>query len=225
MRQSIKATLATTALLGSVGALAGWSSMASSSTTGSDSRVSSSTHVSEASMRKKSYAVDPTHSRVFFKIRHRGVSNFYGRYNDVQGTIEFDKLHIERSKMDIKVRTKSIDTGNRTRDGHIRGADFFNTRQYPEATFVSTSIEEKSDGIYALKGDFTLHGKTVPIEAELIDVSAKNVNGMDLMGFEAHFSIKRSEFEITKHLDVKDPEGGSLGDRVDLIVTVEAVAQ
>jgi len=180
---------------------------------------------SESALRSKTYEVDPTHSGVFFKIRHRGVTNFYGRYNEIAGTIELDKLHMDRSSMNITVQTKSVDTGNRTRDGHIRGADFFNTRQYPEANFVSTSIEEKSDGVYTLSGDFTMHGKTVPITAELFDVATMNANGMDLMGFEARFSIKRSEFDITKHLDVKDPEGGSLGDTVELIVTVEGVAK
>ncbi|MDF1809396.1 MAG: YceI family protein [Phycisphaerales bacterium] len=225
MKQVIKATLVTGALLASAGSLAGWNSISNSSEQGVESTAATSVEVAESELRSKTYDLDPTHSGVLFKIRHRGVSNFYGRYNDIQGTIEFDKLRVERTSMTITVQTGSVDTANRTRDGHIKGADFFNTRQYPEATFVSTSVEEKSDGVYTLNGDFTMHGKTVPIVASLHHVDAKSANGSDIMGFEANFSIKRSDFEITKHLDSNDPEGGSLGDIVELTVFVEAVAK
>ncbi len=171
------------------------------------------------------YEIDPTHTNVIFKIRHNSVANFYGRFNTTQGTINFDQDNFERSSMEITVQMSSIDTHNRTRDGHLKGADFFNVRQYHQAKFVSSGIEEVGDGVYRVRGDFTLQGKTVPIEAELTDVSAKNFNNFDMLGVEARFSIKRSDFGITKYLNADDPENGPLGDQVDIIVGIEAVGQ
>lgn len=218
MKNTLKATITVGAMALTAGTLAGWTS--------SNAKPEASTAVvSESSMRTTTYTVDPTHASVVFKIRHRGVANFYGRFNDVQGAVEFDKVRPERSSMSFTVLTKSVDTSNRTRDGHLRGADFFNSRQFPEATFTSTSIEESGDGVYTLKGDFTLQGKTIELEAEMSDVSSRKVDGSDLMGFEVRFSLKRSEFGITKHLDSSDPENGPLGDLVELTFAFEAVAQ
>ena len=222
MKNLYKATLVSAALIASAGALAGWNSV-NETTEHSAQATETSTEVSSETQRSKTYDVDSTHAGVVFKIRHRGVSSFYGQFSTIQGTIEFDKLHVARSSMSLVVPIKSIYTGDRTRDGHLKGADFFNMRQYPEATFVSTGIEETSDGVYAVTGDLTLQGKTVEVVAQVTDLESKNVNGMNLMGFEATFFIKRSDFGITKHLDPSDPEGGSLGDIVELMVSLEAV--
>lgn len=215
MKNIYKASLVSAALIVSAGALAGWSS----------TQMGTSNDLVESTNRTKTYTVDGTHSGVNFKIRHRGVANFYGQFSTMQGTIELDKLHMEQSSMDLVVPIKSVYTGDRSRDGHIKGADFLNMRQYPEATFKSTGIKELSEGVYAVTGDFTLQGKTVSIVARLADVESKLVNGMQLMGFEANFSINRSDFGITKYLDADEPEDSSLGDRIELVVFVEAVAE
>ena len=33
------------------------------------------------------YAIDPEHSVVVFRTKHLGVSNFYGRFNEVAGRL------------------------------------------------------------------------------------------------------------------------------------------
>lgn len=228
MKHAFKSSIVAVALIAAAGTLAGWNSVNETSIeTNIETGIAAveSEAVNEASVRAKTYEVDPTHSGVVFKVRHRGVSSFYGQFSTIRGAIEFDKLHVERSSMELLVPIKSIATGDRTRDGHIKGADFMNMRQYPEATFVSTGIEELTDGVYSVTGDFTLSGTTAEVVARLSDVQSAVVNGSKLMGFEASFSINRSDFGITKHLDPKDPEGGSLGDKIELTVFVEAVGQ
>lgn len=216
MKHAFKSSIVAVALIAAAGTLAGWNSV---------NETGIAVIENESLAIAKTYDVDPTHSGVVFKVRHRGVSSFYGQFSAIQGTIEFDKLHVERSSMELVVPIKSILTGDRTRDGHIKGADFLNMRQYPEATYVSSEIKELSDGVYTVTGDFTLGGKTVSIVARLSDVESALVNGSKLMGFEASFSIKRSDFGITKYVDPKDPEDGSLGDKIELTVFVEAVGR
>ncbi len=36
------------------------------------------------------YKVDPVHSSVVFSIKHIGVTDFYGRFNEVSGTVTLD---------------------------------------------------------------------------------------------------------------------------------------
>jgi len=214
-----RAPLAAAALLTTGAALAGFT-MHSGSTASTASALSESTQTNAA----KEYAVDIVHSNIIFKIRHSGISNFYGRFKDFQGDIRFDPRNVKGMDISFSVETGSVDTNNRTRDGHIKNADFFNARQYPQATFTSTSIVETgSEGVYELNGDFSIHGVTQPITATITDVSTGKQQGKDAMGFEARFSISRSDFGITKYVDPKDPEGGPLGDKVEIIVAIEAV--
>ena len=169
------------------------------------------------------YAVDIVHSNILFKIRHGGLAYFYGHFDTFSGSIDIDPDNIESAKFNIVVETGSVDTNNKSRDGHVKNADFFNARQYPKATFTSSSIKETSNGVYELKGNFDFHGVTKPVTATLTDVTFGSQQGKDALGFHAVFSISRSDFNITKYVDADNPEGGPLGDSVEIIVSVEAV--
>jgi len=223
MNHTLKASLAGLILVGAGSGLAGWKAMGSGRVLeqGSTHEIAT-TAGHEAEVRSRGYTVDPVHTNVLFKIRHGSVSNFYGRFNTVSGAVNFDKLHVARSSMEITVQTSSIDTNSRVRDGDIKGASFLNARQFGEITFSSTGIEEIGDGVYTITGDLTFSGKTMPISAEMIDVRTGKFRDNNVLGFEARFSIKRSDFGLTKYLDTKDPEKGPLGDVVELIVAVEA---
>lgn len=168
------------------------------------------------------YAVDPVHTSVLFKIRHGGVTNFYGRFNQVSGTIDFDKSDVTNSSMNFTIPVSSVDTNSKTRDGHIKDAEFFNARQYKDISFESSSITEASEGVYTLAGDLTFHGQTRAIEATLAEVRTGTFRDREVMGFEATFSIKRSDFGIMKYVADDLSDNGPLGNTVEIIVAVEA---
>lgn len=48
--------------------------------------------------------------------------------------------------------------------GHLKSDDFFSVETYPEAVFVITGSNHKSDGNVHLKGDLTIKGKTHPVD-------------------------------------------------------------
>jgi polyisoprenoid-binding protein YceI len=214
------ALIASTIGLAAIGAgLAGFTST---------TNEASSTAVETASVESvatKTYAVDAVHSNVLFSIRHSGVSNFYGRFNKLAGSIEFDMNDVTNSSMSITIPASSVDTNNKDRDDHVKNAEFFNARQYPEISFESTSIAEVSDGVYELTGDLTFHGETKEITAKLTQVLTGKSRGKDIMGFEANFSIQRSDYGLTKYLADDLSDNGPLGNTVEIIVAVEAVQQ
>ncbi|PCI08800.1 polyisoprenoid-binding protein [bacterium] len=218
MKRTLKASLAAAVLIGAGSVLVGMNRT-------TDLEVTSEAGTVETASVTRLYEIDPTHTNVIFKIRHGSVSNFYGRFNDTQGTIQFDKNNFEKSSMELTVQISSIDTNSRTRDGHLKGADFFNVRQYGEATFTSTSMTDDGDGEYTVTGEFTLQGKTVTLDAQLIDVREGKFNDFDVIGVEARFTIKRSDFGITKYLNTRNPNRGPLGDEVEIIVAIEAVGK
>ena len=198
-------------------ALAAWNSTNSNAQT-------QATVQDAATVTTREYVADSDHSNVLFKIRH-GVTNFYSRFNEIKGSINFDKDHIENSTMNFTVPIASVDTHNTGRDGFIKGANFFNDRQYPEAIFNSTSIKPLGEGVFSLTGELTLHGKTNTIEAKLLDIRTGKVRRSDVVGFEVRFTFKRSDYGMTKFLDPDNPESGLLGDTIEMIVAIEAAAQ
>lgn len=217
MQNLLKMSIATIVLFAITLSLAGWNSTNSNAQT-------QVTIQDTAAATTREYVADADHSNVLFKIRH-GVTNFYSRFNDIKGSINFDKDNIENSSMTFTVPIASVDTHNSGRDGFIKGANFFNDRQYPEASFTSTSIKPLGEGIYSLTGELTLHGKTNTIEAKLLDIRTGKVRRSDVVGFEVRFTFKRSDYGMTKFLDPKNPEAGLLGDTIEMIVAIEATAQ
>ena len=114
----------------------------------------------------------------------------------------------------------SLDTHNEQRDEHLRSPDFFNAKKYRYVTFESTGVEEGEDGTLTLKGDLTLHGITKPVEAAITNLKTKETPRGDRVGFDAKFSVKRTDFGV----DFMLGEDG-IGDEIILIVGVQGVAQ
>jgi polyisoprenoid-binding protein YceI len=80
----------------------------------------------------------------------RRFAGFYGRNSE-------DALAIE-----LAIEVDSLDTGNATRDSHLRGERFFNLRAHPYVRFTSTSIDDL-DGKLAVLGRLEAGGRAVPV--------------------------------------------------------------
>ena len=95
------------------------------------------------------FAADPAHSSVIFRVKHMNTSYAWGRFNDIAGTFSLDEADPSKSHARIQVKTASIDTGQPNRDQHLKSPDFFNAVQYPTITFTSKSGRQ---GGNALRG-------------------------------------------------------------------------
>jgi polyisoprenoid-binding protein YceI len=167
----------------------------------------------------QSYAVDPIHSTVLFNIRHADTAPFYGRFNKVSGAVEVGDAGAVKS-LTVTADAESVDTNNKARDEHLRNPDFFNTKEFPEISFKSTSVERVDEKTFKVTGDLTLLGQARPITITLTHTgTGKNVQGKDIIGYETTFTIKRSEWGMSGYI------GKGLGDDVTLIVAIEAIKQ
>lgn len=185
---------------------------------------SSPTPAAPLTVAAESYKVDPVHSSVLFRVKHSGITNFYGRFNEFSGTFSFDPTARSGGDFAFEVQTESVDTGNTKRDDHLRNADFFNARQFPTISFQSTSVEHVEGDRYTLTGDLTLQGETREVTADLEWLgTGTGPTGASIAAFEATFEVKRSDFGMTKYLAPDNSDSGGLGNTVRLIVSVEAV--
>ncbi len=86
------------------------------------------------------YQIDPKHSAARFKVRHMMIANVGGEFNSVSGTVDFDQAKPDQSRIEASIDANSLHTGDPQRDGHIKGADFFDVAQFPAITFRSTKV-------------------------------------------------------------------------------------
>jgi polyisoprenoid-binding protein YceI len=155
------------------------------------------------------YEVDPVHSFVIFRCRNLGQAGavfIYGRFNDVKGTIVVDK-DPAKSSVNITINANSIDTGVPDRDNHLKSPDFLNTKQFPTITFKSRKIQAIGKDRYRVTGDLTLHGvtRTITVTVEKVG-EGKNFKGMQVIGFQTTFTIRRSDFGMKGLMNVAADE-------------------
>ncbi len=163
------------------------------------------------------YEIDPAHSTALFRINHLGFSFTHGTFSDLAGTIEFDAEKPEAAKVDVTIKTTSIDTQVAARDEHLRGEDFLDVAKYPEMSFKSTAWKKMDDTTYSITGDFTLHGVTKSITVDMNKIGeGKDMKGTERIGFEGSFTIKRSEYGMDKMLP-------GVGDEVLIVFGTEGV--
>ncbi len=143
------------------------------------------------------YTIDPEHSFVEFKISHLGISILSGQFNTISGNFTYDPENPDGGKVTATVETPSVDTNHAERDKHLRGDDFLDVEQFPEARFESTGYKENGDGTATLEGDFTLHGVTQPISIAVEQIGAGDDPwGGYRRGFVGLTTIKRSDYGI-----------------------------
>jgi len=165
------------------------------------------------------YAIDTKgmHAFIQFKISHLGYSWLWGRFNDFNGSFNYDEKDKAASSAKVTVKTASIDSNHAERDKHLRSSDFLDVKKFPEATFESTSYEEDSNGKATLKGKLSLHGVTKDIVLDVTQIGAgKDPWGGFRRGFEGKTRITLKDFGITKNL-------GPASADLELIISFEGV--
>ena len=161
------------------------------------------------------YTPDPNHTFVRFSYDHLGFSTQESRFDKVTGTVTLDAA-AKTGSVDIAIDTKSVDTGSELFNGHIQGADFLDTAQYPTATFRSNSVKFDGDHPVSITGDLTLKGVTKPVTLTVTSFKhAPNMMKKDSIGANATGTIKRSEFNMSKYSPMVSEE-------VTLTIAIEA---
>jgi polyisoprenoid-binding protein YceI/predicted dinucleotide-binding enzyme len=168
------------------------------------------------------WTIDPVHSSITFSVRHLMVGKVRGRFGDFSGAITLPENGTPIITATIAVG--SVDTGNPTRDEHLRAPDVFDADEFPTATLVSVDMHGTGRNDRVLIIDFTLRGitKRIPLAFSFLGVSAGMGHG-EVAGFEGVIKLKRSDFGVLTDTPVLAGGGPALGDTVDVIVCVEAV--
>lgn len=173
-----------------------------------------------ASAELRHYTLDKPHTQILFFADHIGFSKSEGEFLDYAGTIDFDTAAPEKSKVEVTIKTASLDMGDEKWDTHLKNADFFDVEKFPEMKFISTGIEVTGEKTAKITGDLTIKGITKPVVLDTTyNKSGKHpFSGADVAGFSATTTIKRSDFGITYGAPL-------MGDDVEIRLEVEGTRE
>jgi polyisoprenoid-binding protein YceI len=166
------------------------------------------------------WVVDKAHSMATFKIRHL-MAMVTGQFRDFEVAIHIDRGAPQKSSVEFTMQAASIDTGQPSRDEHLRSPDFFEVTKYPTISFKSTSVVPKSKTSFEVTGDLTMHGVTKRITLPVTFLGfGKDPRGVEKGGFEIETILDRKDYNITWNR-VLDEGGLLLGDEVKVSINLE----
>jgi polyisoprenoid-binding protein YceI len=135
-------------------------------------------------------ADDPPPGAIRFR-GHVAVGSSEGEFRRWHITdAAIDEEHPERSSVAVVIDLTSLDTGNSTRDRHLRSAEFFEVDHYPTATVLIKGVEVEDAGHFTASVQLDLHGrsKTFPMRFAVVDRGARRIAGQ--------MTLKRSDFGV-----------------------------
>ena len=65
-----------------------------------------------ASLEAGDYALDKTHASLIFKVKHLGLSNYVGRFNQFDASLSFDPANVAAAKLSAVIDIDSLDINN-----------------------------------------------------------------------------------------------------------------
>ena len=169
-----------------------------------------------------SYTVDPLHSSVNFTVDHLGLTNIYGRFTKFSAKYSMDKA-AKTGAMEASVDTASVDTNEndkgsraRSRDEHLRSADFFNAAEFPKMTYKSTKVNFSGDNPSTIEGSLTLLGVTHPVTFKFDRFKCNPASGTskERCGGVVSGVVKRSEFGMKRGVP-------NIGDDIAIVIAFE----
>ena len=168
------------------------------------------------------WTIDPVHSEVSFVVRHMMVSKVRGRFDKFEGSIQTASDPLQ-STVTADVDLSSVNTGNETRDNHIRSEDFFHIEKRPTMTFRSTGIRPEGEN-FLLDGDLTLRGVTKPVTFFLeLNGFGPDPYGGTRSGFSATTEINRTNWDVSYNGPIPGASNGMvLSDKVTINLEIEA---
>ena len=160
------------------------------------------------------YSVDVSHSSVGFKVKQMMISTVSGNFSGFSGSYDLEK-GVLKSLMGT-IKTDTINTGIAKRDEHLRSADFFDVRKFPEMTFTMNAQQGNK-----VTGDLTIRGITKKIELT-VDMGGEitGPSGDKRSGFILTGSVNRKDYELVWNRAI-EMGGIVIGDEVKMIIEVE----
>ena len=172
------------------------------------------TFITMGSYAQSQWKVDPYHSSLNFNISHSGISIVNGKFLEYTGSLTTDGEALNNANVEFSVKVKSINTNVVDRDNHLRSADFFEVKKFPDMIFKSTKIlASGKPNHYLLYGKLTIKDVTKDVIFDVHYGGTVKSNQGEKLGVKAETTINRFDYNIDF-----DPTAAGVGKDVSIVV-------
>jgi polyisoprenoid-binding protein YceI len=170
---------------------------------------------------KTTWAIDPSHSKVGFKVKHLMIANVLGTFREFDAQVTTDGNDFTSAVISASINSSSVDTEIADRDTHLKSADFFDVVKFPKITFEDGRLKDLGDDMYELTGDLVIKGisRQVVLSVEFGGLMTDPWGNVKA-GFSITGKISRKDWGLTWNAALE--AGGVLvGEEVKIICDVE----
>ncbi len=114
-----------------------------------------------------------------------------GHFKKFDAQLNFDPAKLSTAKAVFDLDVASIDAGSQEASDEVAGKDWFNTKTFPHAVFVSTGFKALGGNRYEVSGHISIKGHMQNISAPF----TLNPRGT-LSVVDGEFMLKRADFAI-----------------------------
>jgi len=131
-------------------------------------------------------------------VEHLGLLDVTGEISGATGFIEVDLKSETPVSAKISIESRTIDTGNQSRDESIRSDEFLDTDRFPSIEFTSATfappVDAAQEGVAT--GELTIAGQTRTIQFPYTLSQQVSNSGIRSIIIEATFIFSREEFDL-----------------------------
>jgi polyisoprenoid-binding protein YceI len=114
-----------------------------------------------------------------------------GTFKKFTAQLNFDPAKPAAGSAKLSIDTASYDLGDDSYNQQVRGKEWFDAAQFPNATFVSSAIAPAGGNQFKVSGTLTIKGKS-----ENVTVPVTVAQQGTTQSFDGALPIKRSQFDI-----------------------------
>jgi polyisoprenoid-binding protein YceI len=157
-------------------------------------------------------------------VRHMMIARTRGSFREFSGTVHVADVP-EESTVEAVIKTASIDTGDETRDAHLRSPEFLDVERYPIIVFRSISVRPAEEDRWEVAGELTVKeiSRPVTLSVEFNGVAVDPWGNLRA-AFLGWSQLDREEFGVTWN-QILEGGGVVVGRGVRVELDIEAVKQ
>ena len=173
------------------------------------------------------FVFDKGFTLITFSWSHLGLTRQMARFNGYDGVIEIDSAQPANSKIDVTLRTSSLQTGVDTFDRILRGPDYFDATTYPAITFKSSQVTRTSEKTADVAGELNIHGVSKPVILKVTlnllgghpsGAANPTYAGKKVAAFSAKSQVLRSAWGLSRGTPL-------VSDEIDITIETELVSR
>ncbi|MBU3622939.1 YceI family protein [Polynucleobacter sp. AP-Latsch-80-C2] len=134
--------------------------------------------------------IDTAQSKISFSSKLMG-SNLNGSFGKFSGKLNFNPEEPEKAKANLVIEIASFKAGGDDLQEEAKGKDWFNTKLFPNATFVTDSVKSLGAGRLEIHGVLAIKGKAMPLT-----MTANYQQQGKQIVFDSGFQILRLEYGL-----------------------------